>query len=129
MTLLEKIISDLRKSISEENTETKSLLRVIIGEADRQGKNIGDQEMISIIKKMIDNAAAVNNENEIKILERYLPKQLSEVELKNIIINLISANSYTIKDMGNIMGYLKKEFTGQYDGKIASDITKKILRP
>lgn len=129
MTLLEKIISDLRKSISEENTETKSLLRVIIGEADRQGKNIGDQEMMSIIKKMIDNAAAVNNENEIKILERYLPKQLSEVELKNIIINLISANSYTIKDMGNIMGYLKKEFTGQYDGKIASDITKKILRP
>lgn len=127
MTLQDTINVHLKNAILTSNTEVKSLLRVLIGEMNREGKIVGDEKVISIVKKMIDNAKIVGNLNEVAILETYLPKQLSEEQLSGLISALIYNNNYTIKDMGKIMAELKGKYSGQYDGKLASTLIKNQL--
>jgi uncharacterized protein YqeY len=127
MTLQETINLHLKNAILTSNTEVKSLLRVVIGEMNREGKIVADEKVISIVKKMIDNAKIVGNLNEVTILETYLPKQLTEDELNTVISALIYNNNYTIKDMGKIMGDLKSIYSGKYDGKLASTLIKSQL--
>lgn len=128
MTLQEKIDVHLKNAILTSNTEVKSILRVLIGEMNREGKIIPDERVISIVKKLIENAKILGNHGEISILETYLPKQLSEEQLNALIVALIFENNYTIKDMGKIMGDLKSKFSGQYDGKLASTLIKEKLQ-
>lgn len=125
MTLQETINLHLKNAILTSNTDLKSLLRVLIGEFNRVDKIVGDEKVVSIIKKMIDNAKLVGNLNEVTILETYLPKQLNEDQLKTLIVQLVEEKKYTsMKDMGKIMSDLKNDFAGQYDGKIASTLIK-----
>lgn len=127
MNLQEQINQHLKNAILTSNTEVKSILRVLIGEFNRIGKTVTDEQVISIVKKMIDNAKLVGNEGEIEILNAYLPKQLDENQLAGIISALIFSNNYTIKDMGKIMSELKNSYNGQYDGKLASNLIKEIF--
>jgi uncharacterized protein YqeY len=62
---------------------------------------------------------------EIQWLTAYLPQQLSSDALCGVIKNLI--NSQHCPNIGSIMKALKAEFSGQYDGKLASDIIKQLL--
>ncbi|NJO62626.1 MAG: GatB/YqeY domain-containing protein [Richelia sp. RM2_1_2] len=65
---------------------------------------------------------------EENILSVYLPKQLSTDELSATISQLIEDKKYgSIKDMGKLMSDLKAEFSGRYDGKVASELIKKRL--
>lgn len=109
------------------NEFVKSILRVLIGEMNREGKTVSDERVTAIIKKMCENAKLVGNDHEITILEKYLPKQLSEDDLRTIISALIFENSFTIKDMGKIMSSLKEKYNGQYDGKLAANVIKTIF--
>lgn len=61
---------------------------------------------------------------EIEILEYYLPKQLTDFELEEIINSLIKDGS----DKGAIMKYLKDNVAGQYDGKKAASIIDLLLK-
>ena len=127
MTLQEEINIHLTNAILTSNKEVKSILRVLIGEMNREGKIVGDEKVISIVKKMIENAKLTNTLSEIPILESYLPKQLTEEQLSGLINALIFNNQYTIKDMGKIMAELKLKYSGQYDGKLASSLIKNQL--
>jgi uncharacterized protein YqeY len=130
MKLQEKINADLRTAMLQKNEKVKSLLRVVIGEMNREGKELTDDRILSIIKKMIENLKQVNNETsvgEIQILDQYLPKQLSEKEIVAAINSIITTNSYTLKDMGKIMNEMKEKFPNQYDGKLASSIVKNLF--
>ena len=73
----------------------------------------GRQETIDTIK------------SEIAVLEGYLPTQLSEAELEKIINDLKAADAGL--NMGGAMKALKASYAGQYDGKLASQIAKKLL--
>ena len=64
---------------------------------------------------------------EKEILEKFLPSQLSEDQLKAIVVALKKEYDAGPKDMGKILGTLKMRHSGQYDGKMASDITKTVL--
>lgn len=127
MTLQEKINADLKSAMLSKNEFQKSILRVLIGELNRVDKVVGDDKVQSIIKKMIENAKIIGNTSEVDFLEKYLPQQLSEVELRNAITNHVNSNGYTVKEMGKVMLFLKETFAGQYDGKLASTIVKEIL--
>lgn len=127
MSIQEEIHVHLRNAILTSNGEVKSLLRVVIGEMNRQGKVLTNDQVISIIKKMIENAKIIGNQKEIAILETYLPQQLSEDELGGLISALIYANNYGVKDMGKIMTALKEKYAGRYDGKLASTLAKDLL--
>lgn len=138
MTLQEQINADLKAAMLNNDTATKDLLRVVIGELNRIDKVVPNDKVVATIKKMIENARVITVSRtsaeaigtatkEIELLEKYLPKQLTEAELSAVIDNVVKTNSYTIKDMGKVMSFLKEQYGGRYDGKLASIITKEVL--
>ena len=131
MKLQEILRKDLELSIQNKDNSTKELLKVVLSEISRgKDKEVSDDEVVKIIRKMKDNAVLCNNIQEIPILDRYLPKILDESDTVNIIKGIISKGEYTsIKDMGLVMGEIKRHPLGsQIDGKLASGIVRQILK-
>ena len=65
---------------------------------------------------------------ELEVIERYLPKQLTEEELEtelNALVQSLGAGS--MKDMGRVMGAASQKFAGRADGKVISQIVKRLL--
>jgi len=127
MSIQEQINADLVTAMKVKNEKLKSLLRVVIGEMNRKGKVVSNDQVIAILKKMIEGAKETNNLDEIPMLEMYLPQQLSEDEIRKLISAYIYNNNYTVKDMGKIMSTLKAAYAGKYDGKLASSIANELL--
>ena len=138
MRIQEQVNVHLKNARLTSNVEVKSILRVLIGEFNRVDKIVTDEKATAIIKKLVDNAKERNakevdetkiasNLAEIGILETYLPSQLSENELKVVLEQHITSNSLTIKDMGKIMAFLKENYAGKYDGKLASELIKLVF--
>ena len=66
--------------------------------------------------------------NQSKIIESFLPEQISEEELRIIIMNIIDKNDASgMKDMGKVMGIVTKELNGKADGKTISTLVKSLL--
>ena len=65
---------------------------------------------------------------EAEIIEQYLPKQMSEEEITTAVKEIITAVGATsAKDMGKVMGVVSKQFAGKADGRLVSEIVKKLL--
>lgn len=140
MSLLAKIKRDQidARKIGEKVRAT--ILTTLYSEAANVGLNDGkrestDQEVIAVIKKFANNlresiAARPSQdlETELIIIENYLPAQLSEEELTTVIERYIGMiDNPDQKDMGKVMGQLKANHGGLFDGKVASQITKRLL--
>ena len=103
-------------------------------------ENLTDADIQQIIQKLVkqrkDSAEqytaagrtdlAENEIAEMKIMEEYLPKQLSETDIR-IIINDMHLNSAVGLNMGLVMKHFKENYSGQYDGKMVSTIAKEML--
>jgi uncharacterized protein YqeY len=131
MRLIEQIGADFKAAYMESRTneaakEKKNFLGVLKTEVTKESKDPSDGYIISKIKSMIKSAEATESlsDMEMEVLEDYLPKQLSEAELTQIINDFTADNSGV--NMGQIMGHLKKNYGGQYDGKIASGLAKSL---
>jgi len=130
----------------KEGTELKyNLLTTLVAEATMVGKNKGnrlptDEEVIQVIKKFISNAneslrlqfgdgahimVANQQTDEINILTEYLPQQLTEEQIKSELESLLKFDSQA--KIGDLMNYLKANFNGKYDGKVASKVAKELL--
>ena len=148
--MLDRIKNDMLIARKNKDKIASNLLITLYSEASMVGKNDGnrettDIEVLKTIKKFIKNAketlsahilrsdgASVsvidNLKQEIEILETYVPKQLTEVELTGIITALVDENNISnMKGMGVLMKSLKEKYDGLYDGKLASVIIKKLL--
>ena len=101
-----------------------------------------DNDLISLLKKMVKqrndsceaykkggrNELFENEMSEIKIINQFLPKQLSEDETKKICLDAIKAvKASSVKDMGKVMGALKKEYSDVLDFSKVSKIIKENL--
>jgi uncharacterized protein YqeY len=151
MSLLSDIKAKQLEARKARNAVASSLLTTLIGEASMPGKNDGnrestDAEVIAVVKKFIKNAketlAHLENKveyvdvvevcmpdiikDEIAILETFLPKQLSDLELRGVIAELI-ASAEVKPNMGTIMSALKTQYEGRYDGGAASKHAKELL--
>lgn len=143
--LLNKLKDDQIAARKERNEIKSNLLTTLVSEAAMVGKNATpprdttDEEVIRTVKKFLDNAkesfdiamkssreeAASKAQAEISILETYMPQQMSADEIEKAIRECRETNP--VANMGQIMAYLKTKYAGQYDGKLASDIAKKVL--
>lgn len=108
-----------------------NLLNVIIGELDRLPTRTEPNEgqIYSIIKRMYENAMIMKEDNrdsaiEAFFLKDFIKKQLSDSELVNIIMQYKEDG---LKNIGDYMRALNTEYKGQFDGKMASDIIKKLI--
>ena len=104
----------------EKNPRYRVLLGTVIGEFDRISKNPTDAECIAIIKKMIESNILTNQLEENEILLKFLPQQLTEEAIEEIII----VNNF--ENIGSCMKHFKSNFDGTYDGKLVSKIYNRI---
>ena len=151
MDLKNKINLDYNEALKAKDKSKISTYRLILSAikdldiANRSGPNkkeTDNEDIKKLLKKMIKQRAESidvykkNNredllkveENEHKILSSYLPKQLSEEETKEICVEVaqkIGASS--IKDMGKVMGELKKNYSDSLDFSKAGSLLKEIL--
>ena len=131
MKLIERISNDFTEAYKAKDMDKKNFLGVIKTEVTKESKTPEDSYIISKLKSMIKNAEATNSltDNELSILNEYLPTQLTEETLRDAIKLLIDDYELSsLKEMGKVMTYLKNNFDGQYDGRMASRITKELLQ-
>lgn len=141
MSLLEKIKKDQLSARKEKRATEATLLTTLIGEASMIGKNDGnrdstDQEVMAVIKKFVknldeilnvvdkDSSAFSNASFEKEFLNNYLPQQLSKDKLTQLVSEFVGNSTM---QMGHVMKWLKENYDGQYDGKLASQVVKKCL--
>lgn len=86
------------------------------------------RDSLEIFEKQGRDDLAVKEKEEMAVIEKFLPKQLDEAELKEIIKKIISeTGAASAADMGKIMGAASKQLAGKADGKTISNIVKEIL--
>ena len=147
--MLKKLIAeDLIKSMKEKNQKRVSTLRLINSSikdleislrSKSDSNDINDNDIINILSKMIkqrkESAEIFKKGNredlyeneviEIKIIEEFMPRQLSEDKIISIIDGIILEHEIKdMKGMGIIMGLLKKDYSGQMDLSLASKLIK-----
>ena len=151
MDLKNKINLDYNEALKAKDKSKISTYRLILSAikdldiANRSGpnkKDTDDDDVKKLLKKMIKQRAESidvykkNNrddllkieENEHKILSDYLPKQLSEEETKKICSDMVQKlGASSIKEMGKVMGDLKKNYSDTLDFSKAGSILKEIL--
>lgn len=95
----------------------------IIGKEVKQRK-----DSIEAYKKGGREDLAVKEEAEMKILQSYLPAQMSEEELKTLISRTISQTGATVKDFGKVMGTVMAQAKGKADGGTVTRLVKEMLK-
>jgi len=129
MSLQKQIRNDMVNAMKARETEKLSILRVVTGEFGRIGKDLTDEEVLKVLRKMAENANDLGNDEEFKILDSYLPKMLEPKEIKVIVKNIIEFNNFTsIKEMGQVMGKIKQNKESQLiDMRAASILVRELL--
>ena len=129
MRIQEQIKQELRASMVGGNKELTSLLRVVLGEFSREGKELSDEQALKVIKKMRDNAVELKNEFEEIELNKYLPSMLEPKELREMIKTIIELNELSgMQSMGRVMGELSKsKENSRIDKSTASQIVRELL--
>jgi uncharacterized protein YqeY len=86
------------------------------------------KESLDIYEKQSRNDLAEKEREEIEVIEKFLPKQLSQEQLKEVIASIIKETGATSQaDMGKVMGMANKQLGGKADGKTIAAIVKDIL--
>ena len=86
------------------------------------------KDSIEIFRQQNRVDLAVKEEEELAVIERYLPKQLSEAELRAELSGIIAATGASgPADMGKVMGAATKQLAGKADGKAISALVKELL--
>ena len=151
MSLKETIETEYKKALKSKEKIKISTYRLILSSikdleiSNRSGPNkkeTDDEDIKKLFKKMVKQRAESieiykkNNrndlleveQNEYNILSSFLPKQLNEEDTKKICEQIISKlNANTIKDMGKVMGVLKKEYADEIDFAKAGALLKQLL--
>jgi len=147
MNLEEKIGTDLKEAMKAKDQARLRSIRaikaaILLLKTDGSGQELTPEKEIKLVQKLVkqrkesldiyikqdrEDLAAVERE-EIAVLEKYLPAQISEDELKEIIQNIITKTGASgMADMGKVMGMASKELAGKADGKAISGIVKSLL--
>lgn len=149
--LLDLIKGDLKIAMKAKDSLVVSTLRMITSEIknieinNRSSSNPGtvdDSSIIQLLSKMIkqrkESSEIYKNSNrddlekkeneEIKIIQKYMPTQIDESKIDTIILEAIKqTNSSEIRDMGKVMSFLKENYSGQMDfGKVSGMLKTKL---
>ena len=151
MSLKDKIDTDYKNVLKSKDKIQISTYRLILSGikdldiSNRSGpnkKNTDDEDIKKLLKKMIKQRSESidiykkNNrkdlleieEQELEILSGYLPKKLSEEETRKICEEIVSKlGASSLKDMGKVMGELKKQYSDNLDFAKAGTLLKELL--
>jgi uncharacterized protein len=145
--LIAKINDDLKNAMRAKEEITLSTLRMLIAALKNKKISLGhggdldeltDEQIIetiqSEIKKRRDSITAYAQGNrqdlvdkesqEIKVLERYMPEQLSDAEIEKIVAEIVNSGA---TEFGKVMGQAMAKLKGKADGNKVGEIVKKVL--
>ena len=145
---LEIIISDaIKDAMRAKDKVALDALRavksqILLLKTEARGAEVSAEQEIAILQRMIKQRKdsyeqftaqgrddlAVVEEAQIKVIEQFLPSQLSSEELEVEIKQIISqTGAESMKDLGKVMGLASKNLAGKSDGKSISEMAKKLL--
>ena len=147
MSLKQKLQEDLKSSMKNKDAIKKSVITLIRSsikqyEVDNRVE-LKDDEIVDLIAKQLKQTRDSREEfakagrddlvskaeAEIEVLKEYLPQQLSEEELNEIVISIISeVGATSMKDMKKIMTSIMPKVKGRADGKLINELVKKNLQ-
>lgn len=146
MGLKEELLKELKSAMQEKDMikkDTITMLRAAILQIEKDTqKELSEEDMLTIVAKEVKKRREslpeyekagrqdiVDNLNkEISILEVYMPEQLSEDDIRKIVVETITEVGATSpKDMGKVMQGVRSKTAAQADGKLVSQIVKEEL--
>ena len=146
MINLASIETDLQSALKQRDRLKADTLRAlktrIQNEQIAQGKELAEADIITLIRSEVKRRKeaaeaytkgsrtelAQKEQDELNVLQQYLPAQLGEEQIIAKVEQLIAANNWTVKDFGPAMGKLKAEFGDTADGSTISKILKDKLK-
>ncbi|HGM3506948.1 GatB/YqeY domain-containing protein [Clostridioides sp. ES-S-0108-01] len=147
MSLKQKLQEDLKSSMKNKDTVRKSvvtLIRASIKQYEVDNRvELDEDGIIDVIAKQLKQRRDAlvefekagredlikETEVEIEVLKEYLPQQLSEEELEEIVKSTISeVGATSMKDMGKIMSVIQPKVKGRADGKLINKLVKQNLQ-
>jgi hypothetical protein len=146
MSLKEKIKDDIKQAMRDKNESRLGTLRMLSAAIQRREVDeriqLDDTQVIAVIEKLVKQGResieqyvkggrpelADKESGEIAVFQAYLPQQLSEAEIDQLVAEAIAATgASSIKDMGKVMGVLKPKLQGRADmGKVGGKIKAKL---
>lgn len=147
MSLKVQIMDELKEAMKSKDQVKLSTLRLLNSqiknkEIDLRPNPISEEDIVAVIKKSVkqrqDSIEQYQNANrqdladveiaELKILETYLPKMMSEDQVNVLVLEAIKETGATeAKDMGKVMKAVMAKTNGQADNKVVSELVKKNL--
>lgn len=148
MSLKQQIDNDIKTAMLAKNKDELTALRaiksmILLAETEKSGTgelstDVEGKLLMKAAKQRKESAEIFQKEGredlskkellELEVISRYLPKQLSEAELLEEVKNIIAqVGAKGPQDMGKVMGTATKQLAGKADGKMISEIVKKLL--
>lgn len=145
MSLTDKINADIKTAMLAKEKEKLEALRGIKAAlllAQSSGEPQTEDSEIKLLQKLVkqrrEAADIYKTQNrpdlaepelfQADIIQQYLPAQMSEEEIKNVVKRIIeTTGANSVKDMGKVMGMAAKELAGKADNKAVSEIVKQFL--
>jgi uncharacterized protein YqeY len=146
MSIKQQLTEDMKAAMKAKDKVRLSIIRMIKNEIDKREidtrKELTEAEAIEavtsykkVVSQQLEYAVNANEQeridefnNELQVVNQYLPQQLSEEEVKKIVQALIDSNGFAgVKDKGALMKVLMPEVKGKADGKLVSDVVTQLL--
>lgn len=148
MNLEQQIMAEMKDAMKAKNESALRALRAIKAEIIKAktepgaGGEINEATELKFLQKMMKQRKdsfdifkeqgredlAEKEKEEMEIISKFLPEQMSEQELKEAVLKIILENhASTPADMGRIMGVASKQLAGKADGKMISAVVKELL--
>ncbi len=148
MALEQQIQEDIKVAMKTKDAVALAATRAIKGEillfktSEGGTKDVTDGDILKMIQKLVKQRKeaaeqfvaagrqelADNELAEAAVMEKYLPKQLSEAEVEEKVKEIIAqVGASSIKDMGKVMGVANKALAGLSDGRTISMVVKRLL--
>jgi len=148
MSLEEKVMAAMKDAMKAKEEATLRGLRAIKAEIIKAKTEpgahgqISDDGELKLLQKLVKQRKdsleiftaqnredlAVKEREEIAVIEKFLPKQMDEAELKAVIQEIITkVGAVSLTDLGKVMGVASKQLAGKADGKAISGVVKELL--
>ncbi len=147
MNFTDRINQDLKEAMKAQDQKALRAIRaikaaILLANTDGSGQELTDERALAIIQKLMKqrkesyeiyqnqgraDLAAIEQE-EMEVLAKYLPAQLDEAKVREILREIIrDCGAAGPKDLGKVMGLATKKLAGQAEGKLIASLAKELL--
>lgn len=147
MSILKETTQAMKEAMKAKDADTLAAIRAIRAAITNERMELGveelkEQDTIKVLQRLVkqrkDSAAIYQEQDredlaktelaQVVVIEKYLPEQLSEEEVREVVQAVIDeVGAESMKDMGKVVGLSNQRLAGKADGKTIAGITKSIL--